>query len=205
MNGVYLRAMTPEDRTPTRSSATCASRGSDWDERTRPARPRRSSRRRSRGSASSRRSPASSSGGRAGERGLARRRRATCSRPPRRRSRAVEPFTAEPIEAALRALAERLGLKPRKAFQPIRIAVTGSKVSPGPVREHRAARPRRVARPAQRCEGGRGLGRPAGRARAGRARPGGGTGVGWAADARNVPRLCPLQRGTGRSCQRLRR
>jgi glutamyl-tRNA synthetase len=43
----------------------------------------------------------------------------------------VEPFTAVEIEAALRALAERLGLKPRDAFQPIRIAVTGSKVSPG--------------------------------------------------------------------------
>jgi glutamyl-tRNA synthetase len=44
---------------------------------------------------------------------------------------AVEPFTAEPIEAALRGLAERLGLKPRDAFGPIRAAVTGSKVSPG--------------------------------------------------------------------------
>ena len=43
----------------------------------------------------------------------------------------VEPFTAEAIEAALRALADRLGQKPRQAFQPIRIAVTGSKVSPG--------------------------------------------------------------------------
>jgi len=43
----------------------------------------------------------------------------------------VEPFEAEPIEAALRELAERLGLKPRDAFQPIRLAVTGSKVSPG--------------------------------------------------------------------------
>jgi glutamyl-tRNA synthetase len=43
----------------------------------------------------------------------------------------VEPFAAEPIEAALRALAERLGQKPRQAFQPIRVAVTGSKVSPG--------------------------------------------------------------------------
>jgi glutamyl-tRNA synthetase len=43
----------------------------------------------------------------------------------------VEPFTAEPIEAALRDLAERLDLKPRQAFQPIRVAVTGSKVSPG--------------------------------------------------------------------------
>jgi glutamyl-tRNA synthetase len=43
----------------------------------------------------------------------------------------VEPFAAEPIEAALRELAERLELKPRQAFQPIRVAVTGSKVSPG--------------------------------------------------------------------------
>jgi glutamyl-tRNA synthetase len=44
---------------------------------------------------------------------------------------AVEPFTAARIEAALRALAERRGLKPRQAFQPIRVAVTGSTVSPG--------------------------------------------------------------------------
>jgi len=43
----------------------------------------------------------------------------------------VEPFEAERIEAALRDLAERLGLKPRDAFQPIRLAVTGSPVSPG--------------------------------------------------------------------------
>jgi glutamyl-tRNA synthetase len=43
----------------------------------------------------------------------------------------VDPFTAEPIEASLRSLAERLQLKPREAFQPIRVAVTGSKVSPG--------------------------------------------------------------------------
>ena len=43
----------------------------------------------------------------------------------------VEPFDAEPIEDALRALAERLELSPRKAFQPIRVAVTGAKVSPG--------------------------------------------------------------------------
>ena len=44
---------------------------------------------------------------------------------------AVDPFTADSIERELRALAERLELKPREAFQPIRIAVTGSKVSPG--------------------------------------------------------------------------
>jgi glutamyl-tRNA synthetase len=43
----------------------------------------------------------------------------------------VEPFDAKSIETALRALAERLGLKPRQAFQPIRLAVTGSNVSPG--------------------------------------------------------------------------
>jgi glutamyl-tRNA synthetase len=43
----------------------------------------------------------------------------------------VEPFTAPEIEAALRSLAERLELSPRKAFQPIRVAVTGSKISPG--------------------------------------------------------------------------
>ena len=44
---------------------------------------------------------------------------------------AVEPFTAEAIEGELRAVADRLGLKPRRAFQPIRAAVTGSTVSPG--------------------------------------------------------------------------
>jgi glutamyl-tRNA synthetase len=43
----------------------------------------------------------------------------------------LEPFDAPAIEAALRATAEGLGLKPRQAFQPIRVAVTGSKVSPG--------------------------------------------------------------------------
>jgi glutamyl-tRNA synthetase len=43
----------------------------------------------------------------------------------------VEPFEASRIEEALRAFAERVELKPRDAFQPVRIAVTGSKVSPG--------------------------------------------------------------------------
>jgi glutamyl-tRNA synthetase len=43
----------------------------------------------------------------------------------------VEPFEAEPIEQALRGVAEQLGLKPREAFQPIRLALTGSSVSPG--------------------------------------------------------------------------
>jgi glutamyl-tRNA synthetase len=43
----------------------------------------------------------------------------------------VEPFTAPGIEAALRRFADERGLKPREAFQPLRLAVTGSKVSPG--------------------------------------------------------------------------
>jgi glutamyl-tRNA synthetase len=43
----------------------------------------------------------------------------------------LEAFDAPSIEAALRGVLERLGLKPRQGFQPIRIAVTGSRVSPG--------------------------------------------------------------------------
>jgi glutamyl-tRNA synthetase len=43
----------------------------------------------------------------------------------------LEHWNRESIESELRALAERLGLKPREAFQPVRIAVTGSKISPG--------------------------------------------------------------------------
>ncbi|HEY3462120.1 MAG TPA: glutamate--tRNA ligase [Gaiellaceae bacterium] len=43
----------------------------------------------------------------------------------------LEPFEAGAIETALREAADGLGLKPRQAFQPVRVAVTGSKVSPG--------------------------------------------------------------------------
>jgi glutamyl-tRNA synthetase len=43
----------------------------------------------------------------------------------------TDPFTAPEIESALRNLAQRLELSPRKTFEAIRIAVTGSKVSPG--------------------------------------------------------------------------
>jgi glutamyl-tRNA synthetase len=43
----------------------------------------------------------------------------------------IEPFDAAKIETALRELAERLDLKPRQAFRPIRLALTGSTVSPG--------------------------------------------------------------------------
>jgi glutamyl-tRNA synthetase len=42
----------------------------------------------------------------------------------------VPEWTAPVIESTLRALAERRGLKPRRAFQPIRAAVTGTLVSP---------------------------------------------------------------------------
>ena len=43
----------------------------------------------------------------------------------------VEPWQAAPLETTLKQVTESLGLKPRQAFQPIRVAVTGSKISPG--------------------------------------------------------------------------
>jgi glutamyl-tRNA synthetase len=43
----------------------------------------------------------------------------------------VEPFEAGAIEDALKALCDRLGKKPREVYAPIRVAVTGSKISPG--------------------------------------------------------------------------
>jgi glutamyl-tRNA synthetase len=42
----------------------------------------------------------------------------------------IKDFKAGVIEEALRSMAETMGLKPRKAFQPIRVAITGSKISP---------------------------------------------------------------------------
>ena len=44
---------------------------------------------------------------------------------------ALDSWEMESIEAALRQLAVDVGLKPGQAFQPIRMAVTGSKISPG--------------------------------------------------------------------------
>jgi glutamyl-tRNA synthetase len=44
---------------------------------------------------------------------------------------AVEPFDEPHVEAALRALAERLGMKPGALFQPLRVALTGRTVSAG--------------------------------------------------------------------------
>jgi glutamyl-tRNA synthetase len=43
----------------------------------------------------------------------------------------VEPWAAETIEAALKALCEELDEKPRTVYPPIRVAVTGSRISPG--------------------------------------------------------------------------
>jgi glutamyl-tRNA synthetase len=43
----------------------------------------------------------------------------------------VDHWDSATIEQTLRELVDELGQKPRQAFQPIRIAVTGSKVSPG--------------------------------------------------------------------------
>jgi glutamyl-tRNA synthetase len=43
----------------------------------------------------------------------------------------VEPFDAAHIEPALRGVVERLGEKPGKVFQPVRVAIAGTTVSPG--------------------------------------------------------------------------
>jgi glutamyl-tRNA synthetase len=45
--------------------------------------------------------------------------------------READPWTAEQIEAALKQLCEDLGEKPRTVYLPIRVAATGSRVSPG--------------------------------------------------------------------------
>jgi len=43
----------------------------------------------------------------------------------------VEPFEPDRIEAALAPLLDRFGLKPGRLYQPIRVAITGSSISPG--------------------------------------------------------------------------
>jgi glutamyl-tRNA synthetase len=42
-----------------------------------------------------------------------------------------EPWTREAVEAALRGAVERSGRKPKQIFQPLRVAIAGSTVSPG--------------------------------------------------------------------------
>jgi glutamyl-tRNA synthetase len=43
----------------------------------------------------------------------------------------VNPWTAQAVEVALKRLCDELGEKPRTVYLPIRVAVTGSRVSPG--------------------------------------------------------------------------
>jgi glutamyl-tRNA synthetase len=43
----------------------------------------------------------------------------------------AEPFTVESVESALRGVVEQLGVKPGKVFQPVRVAIAGTTVSPG--------------------------------------------------------------------------
>ena len=43
----------------------------------------------------------------------------------------IDPWDAATIEVELKALCERLGAKPRTVYLPIRVAVTGSRISPG--------------------------------------------------------------------------
>jgi glutamyl-tRNA synthetase len=43
----------------------------------------------------------------------------------------AEPFNAETVEQALRGVVESRGTKPGKVFQPVRVAIAGSTVSPG--------------------------------------------------------------------------
>ncbi len=45
--------------------------------------------------------------------------------------RGADAFDAEALEAALGEMVERLGQKPKNVYQPIRVAITGTTVSPG--------------------------------------------------------------------------
>jgi glutamyl-tRNA synthetase len=44
---------------------------------------------------------------------------------------AAEPFDVDRVEGALRGVVERLGVKPGEVFQPVRVAISGTTVSPG--------------------------------------------------------------------------
>jgi glutamyl-tRNA synthetase len=124
MNGVYLRAL-PPDEYAGRLAAYLRERGYDWaDELVRKAAPLVQEKISTLGEFPdfagflfARPEPQTSDG--------------TVLAPAAESLAQVDPFDAERIEAALRELAGRLGLKPREAFQPIRLAVTGSNVSPG--------------------------------------------------------------------------
>jgi glutamyl-tRNA synthetase len=42
-----------------------------------------------------------------------------------------DPFDAENVESVLREYVEAQGVKPKEVYQPIRVALTGTTVSPG--------------------------------------------------------------------------
>ena len=44
---------------------------------------------------------------------------------------ATEPFDPESVEQALRGVVDRLEVKPKDVFQPVRVAISGTTVSPG--------------------------------------------------------------------------
>jgi glutamyl-tRNA synthetase len=54
-----------------------------------------------------------------------------CLRAAREALESAEPFDAEGVEAALRSVVDRLGVKPKDVFQPVRVAISGTTVSPG--------------------------------------------------------------------------
>ena len=107
--------------------AICGSRESTGRRRA-CARRRRSCRRRSAGSASFPTSPVSSSRTSSPTPSCS---MSACSAPPRRRSSESSRGLPKPSRPALKALCEELGEKPRTVYLPIRVAVTGSRVSPG--------------------------------------------------------------------------
>jgi glutamyl/glutaminyl-tRNA synthetase len=43
----------------------------------------------------------------------------------------VEPFDTAGVEVALRGVVEQTGAKPKEVFQPVRVAIAGTTVSPG--------------------------------------------------------------------------
>jgi glutamyl-tRNA synthetase len=54
-----------------------------------------------------------------------------CLRAARDALEALSSFDPEQVETALRSVVERLGVKPKEVFQPIRVAISGTTVSPG--------------------------------------------------------------------------
>ena len=65
-----------------------------------------------------------------GEGHARRRRRSACARRARRSSRPSR-STSRRVERALRGVVERLDVKPKDVFQPVRVAIAGTTVSPG--------------------------------------------------------------------------